>query len=259
MKDLEYRAINDLTVSNVNNQLQIEGIVNNIGEFSKVLGGTFREKINAGVFTRAIENAKGKSDIFFLHQHDTKGLPLASVNSNTLELNEVDGALKMRAILPDTTFNRDIHALVKSGVLTEFSFGFSNPQSKWSVGADGINERTITDFDLSEISIVRIGAYNDTTAFARAIEECREAIEPGVIPKEQEFDISIAQKELESKIAELEAEKLELEAKKQEIISKEADVEKAKLRVESEKMKDSPDDDQARAMENRLKILKIKG
>lgn len=170
--DLEYRAINNLTAADEENKLIIEGIVNNIGEFSKVLGGTFREKINTGVFTRAIERAKGENDIFFLHQHDTKGLPLASINSNTLELQEIDGALKMRATLPNTSFNRDIYELVKSGVLNEFSFGFSNPKSKWSVGADGINERTITDLDLSEISIVRIGAYNDTSAFARAIEEC---------------------------------------------------------------------------------------
>lgn len=169
--ELEYRAINNLTASDEENKLIIEGVVNNVGEFSKVLAGTFREKINAGVFTRAIEKAKSEGDIFFLHQHDTKGLPLASVKSNTLELQETDGALKMRATLPNTTFNRDIYELVKSGVLNEFSFGFSNPTSKWNVGADGINERTITDLDLSEISIVRIGAYNDTTAFARAVEE----------------------------------------------------------------------------------------
>ena len=77
----------------------------------------------------------------------------------------------MRAVLPDTTFARDVYSLVKSGVLREFSFGFNKPKSKWSIGKDGMKERALVDFDIHEISIVRVGAYNETVAYARAIED----------------------------------------------------------------------------------------
>lgn len=77
----------------------------------------------------------------------------------------------MRAVLPETSFSRDIYELVKSGVLREFSFGFNKPKSKWNVGKDGMKERSLVDFNIHEISIVRIGAYNETQAYARAFEE----------------------------------------------------------------------------------------
>ena len=79
----------------------------------------------------------------------------------------------MRAVLPETSFSRDVYELVKSGVLREFSFGFNKPKSKWNVGKDGIKERSLVDFDIHEISIVRVGAYNETQAYARAFEELK--------------------------------------------------------------------------------------
>ena len=80
----------------------------------------------------------------------------------------------MRAVLPDTTFARDVYSLVKSGVLREFSFGFNKPKSKWSTGKDGMKERALVDFDIHEISIVRVGAYNETQAYARAVTEIQD-------------------------------------------------------------------------------------
>ncbi|NFE84090.1 HK97 family phage prohead protease [Clostridium botulinum] len=170
---LEYRAVDEIRAIEDGKQMIIEGVVNNIGQWSKPIGGQFREKINEGVFERAINRALEKGDIFFLHQHDNRALPLASVKSNTLELIEdkESNQLKMRAVLPDTSFSRDVYLLVKSGVLREFSFGFNKPKSKWSVGKDGIKERSLVDFDIHEISIVRVGAYNETQAYARALKE----------------------------------------------------------------------------------------
>ena len=34
-----------------------------------------------------------------------------------------------------------------------------------------MKERSLVDFDIHEISIVRVGAYNETQAYARAFEE----------------------------------------------------------------------------------------
>ena len=173
VREIEYRTVNEVRVIDDEEQMIIEGIVNNIGQWSKPIGGQFREKINEGVFERAINRALENGDIFFLHQHDNRALPLASVKSNTLELIEdkKNNQLKMRAVLPNTSFSRDVYELVKSGVLREFSFGFNKPKSKWSVGKDGIKERSLVDFDIHEISIVRVGAYNETQAYARAFEE----------------------------------------------------------------------------------------
>ncbi|MFR0047472.1 MAG: HK97 family phage prohead protease [Clostridium butyricum] len=170
---IEYRAVNEVRTVDDEKSMIIEGVVNNIGQWSKPIGGQFREKINEGVFERAISRALESGDIFFLHQHDNRALPLASIKSNTLELIEdkETNQLKMRAVLPDTSFSRDVYELVKSGVLREFSFGFNKPKSKWSIGKDGIKERSLVDFDINEISIVRIGAYNETEACARSIEE----------------------------------------------------------------------------------------
>ncbi|MBE6063569.1 MAG: HK97 family phage prohead protease [Clostridium butyricum] len=176
MRIIEYRAVNEVRTVYDEKQMIIEGVVNNIGQWSKSIGGQFREKIEEGVFERAIIRALENGDIFFLHQHDNKALPLASVKSNTLELIEdkENNQLRMRAVLPETSFSRDVYELVKSGVLREFSFGFNKPKSKWNVGKDGIKERSIVDFDIHEISIVRVGAYNETKAYARAFEEIEE-------------------------------------------------------------------------------------
>ena len=175
INNLEYRAVNEIRAVEDSEAMIIEGVVNNIGQWSKPIGGQFREKINEGVFERAINRALENGDIFFLHQHDNRALPLASVKSNTLELIEdkQENKLKMRAVLSDTTFARDVYSLVKSGVLREFSFGFNKPKSKWSVGKDGMKERALVDFDIHEISIVRVGAYNDTEVYARAFEEIK--------------------------------------------------------------------------------------
>lgn len=173
ISNLEYRAVDEVRAVEGADQMIIEGVVNNIGEWSKPIGGRFREKINPGVFEKAITRALEAGDIFFLHQHDNRALPLASVKSNTLELTEdkTSNKLKMRAVLADTTFSRDIYSLVKTGVLREFSFGFNKPKSEWAVGKDGLKERSLTDFNIHEISIVRTGAYNQTQAYARAFEE----------------------------------------------------------------------------------------
>ena len=199
-KNLEYRQLEDVKAVDDDNKMIIEGTVNNIGEWSKPIGGAFREKILPGVFEKAITRALDNGDIFFLHQHDNRALPLASCKSNTLELKEDTelNKLVMRAELPNTTFAKDVYELVKTGVLREFSFGFSRPKSSWGVGSDGLKERSLTDFNISEISIVRTGAYNDTQAYARALEEMEAETE---VRNDQEEAEKIKNMECRLKIA----------------------------------------------------------
>lgn len=201
MSKPEFRALEEVRAVDADGKMVIEGVVNNIGEWSKPIGGVFREKILPGVFEKAITRALDDGDVFFLHQHDNRALPLASVKSNTLELTEdkETNKLRMRATLPNTTFARDVYELVREGVLREFSFGFSKPKSTWGVGNDGLKERILTDFNISEISIVRTGAYNQTEAYARAYEEMeadeqREDQEEADKLKHMEYRLKVAKK-----------------------------------------------------------------
>lgn len=201
MSKPEFRALEEVRAVDADGKMVIEGVVNNIGEWSKPIGGVFREKILPGVFEKAITRALDDGDVFFLHQHDNRALPLASVKSDTLELTEdkETNKLRMRATLPNTTFARDVYELVREGVLREFSFGFSKPKSTWGVGKDGLKERILTDFNISEISIVRTGAYNQTEAYARAYEEMeadeqRENQEEADKLKHMEYRLKVAKK-----------------------------------------------------------------
>ena len=179
---LEFRENCELrAVDSEEGKMIIEGVVNQVGEWSKVLYGSFREKIEPKVFERAIKSAKDNNrDIFFLALHNDRELPLASIISGTMELVEKDNKLMLRAELPPTTLAKDIHELVKAKVLREFSFGFNNVQAKWDKDADGIRTRTITDLTLHEVSIVTTGAYNNTVANARSMDLSE------ILPKDDE-------------------------------------------------------------------------
>ncbi|WP_305153889.1 HK97 family phage prohead protease [uncultured Clostridium sp.] len=179
---LEFRENYELrAVDSEEGKMVIEGVVNQVGEWSKVLYGSFREKIEPKVFERAIKSAKDNNrDIFFLALHNNRELPLASIISGTMELVEKENKLMLRAELPPTTLAKDIYELVKAKVLREFSFGFNNVQAKWDKDADGIRTRTITNLTLHEVSIVTTGAYNNTVANARSMDLSE------ILPKEDD-------------------------------------------------------------------------
>lgn len=218
---LEFRSYELRAIKNEDNsKMIIEGTVNNIGEWSKVMYGQFREKVEKGVFTRALANAKDSGrDVFFLALHNNRNLPMASINSATMELKEEDGKLKIRAELPETTLAKDIHALVKAGVLRDFSFGFNQAKCTWDKDADGIRTRTITDMNLFEVSIVSTGAYSNTEIQARSLDW--EDIKPKD-NEEREEEKNLNSEELDKEVlkkkeeeASAEKEKLEMEKRNQ--------------------------------------------
>ena len=173
MQKLEFRTQNiDIVATDEN--MQIEGIVNPIGARSRDLVG-FKEIINQGVFTKAIQKATDEDrDIFLYYNHDSNNV-MASLRSNTLELVEQEEGLLMRATLPKTTLNKDVFELMKSGVIREMSFGFSGAKSDWSYdNEEKLKIRTITDLDLWEVSIVGTGAYANTKANTRSLEDVLE-------------------------------------------------------------------------------------
>lgn len=80
MRIIEYRAVNEIRTVDDEKQMIIEGVVNNIGQWSKPIGGQFREKINEGVFERAINRALESGDIFFYINMITEHYHLHQLN-----------------------------------------------------------------------------------------------------------------------------------------------------------------------------------
>ncbi|MDK2587481.1 HK97 family phage prohead protease [Romboutsia sedimentorum] len=173
MNKLEFRnelSIELRAIDNTENKMIIEGIVNTIGQKSKVIWGEFQEIISKGVFERAIQNSKDNNkDIFLLFNHNSNNL-MASMKSETLQLEEREEGLWMRAELPSTQLNKDCYELIKSNILREFSFGFYNVTDSWAYDENDMMIRTITELTLDEISLVSVGAYNNTQVQARSVE-----------------------------------------------------------------------------------------
>jgi hypothetical protein len=95
---------------------------------------------------------------------------LASKRSGTLRLEEDEYGLRFEADLPDTTAARDLRELMRTGIVSTMSFGFTIARGgdRWS--ADG-SERTLTAINVHEVSVVTgFPAYPQTTAAVRSLE-----------------------------------------------------------------------------------------
>lgn len=149
--------------------LVVSGYVNKTEQESKVLGRTkkFVEVIKRGVFQRAINNAQHA--IEFLAEHDSTRI-LASTSNNSLELREDESGLFMSARITPTSWGKDFYELIKTGLYKDMSFGFSVVEQKWEQRIDGTYKRIITEIELHEVSVVKIGAYDNTAISARGID-----------------------------------------------------------------------------------------
>jgi len=119
-------------------------------------GKPFVERVARGAFDRSLS-----SNISLLVGHDRREL-LANTRSGLLQLNSDSKGLAFEVDLPETQKARDVRALVEAGVLREMSFGFFVRSDAWNG-----SERTLSEVDLREISIVENGAYPQTSAEAR--------------------------------------------------------------------------------------------
>lgn len=120
------------------------------------LGG-FRERIARGAFDQSLQAVKDREhSITIQTEHDTKNLlGRAGVN---LELVPDGHGLRFVVRLPNTTLARDTMELVRTGILSGVSFGFSEPLDSWDrSGRDAI--RTVKRLRLHEVSLVAFPAY----------------------------------------------------------------------------------------------------
>jgi Escherichia/Staphylococcus phage prohead protease len=146
----------------------IDGYVNAVDRWSRVLPsqnkGRFREKIIPKAFDKALR--KG-NNVLLLLNHD-KSKVLGSLEERNVELYEDNIGLRCIATVTDP----ETIELGRSGKLKGWSFGFYSNKDSYIDGADGIQERSVEDLDLVEISVLsNVPAYIGTSLEMRGEEE----------------------------------------------------------------------------------------
>lgn len=133
----------------------------------------FRERVAPGATTKTL----AESDVIYLDNHDTSK-PLARVSAGNLDIQVRDGAVHYLADPSDTSYARDLKANIRAKIVRGNSFGFEVVKDKWEIGADGVDERTLLEIKLPEISACTFPAYEQTDIGMReayeAAMECRD-------------------------------------------------------------------------------------
>jgi len=141
--------------------LRFEGYAALFNSWSQDLGG-FREQIAPGAFAKSLP----ADDIRALLNHDPNYV-LGRNRSGTLVLTEDDRGLHFEVTAPNTQWARDLYESVKRGDIDQCSFGFRVVRDDWR-SADGIDERTLLEVRLFDVSIVTYPAYPATSANVRS-------------------------------------------------------------------------------------------
>lgn len=111
---------------------------------------------------------KSDRDIKALWNHDT-AMVLGSTRAQTLRLGVDELGLAFEVDLPDTSYARDLEALVSRADVSAMSFGFIEGEDEWSVAPDGRQLRTHTRVArLVEVSPVSLPAYDGTDCYLRS-------------------------------------------------------------------------------------------
>jgi uncharacterized protein len=155
--------------------------------------GEFTETIRAGAFNKTLRDSN--ADVALFVNHDTRSAPLATRGAGSLKLT-ADPHLRVTADLdparPDVQI---IRSAVARGEMRQMSIGFSVPKARDSWSND-YTERTISEVNLAETSIVYKGASPTTSGNMRTLEDLLE-----MFPEGAELDLD----ELRRTIAYLEA------------------------------------------------------
>lgn len=122
--------------------------------------GSFIERIKPGFFEGLLDDPE--TFALFNHNYD---MPLAAIKNRSLTLSVDAIGLRYEFVAPDTTAGRDLVTNVRSGLVSESSFGFAVEESDWEENEEsGLWERTlIKGRKLYDVSPVTLAAYPDTT------------------------------------------------------------------------------------------------
>lgn len=134
-------------------------------------GGYFIERIQKGAFKRAVKRAK---KISALLDHSWNHI----IADTTGKLKLKEDVIGLRAHLE--TQDPDVVRLAKEKRLRGWSFDIMRPQETRAEMPNGMPIRTITDFDISEVSLISDKMrpwYESTTVETRAGESGEETVE----------------------------------------------------------------------------------
>ena len=130
------------------------------------------EKVDRNAFANA-----DMSDVCLKYNHNDNVFILARTRNGSLTLTVDDRGVFIHAELIDTTTNRDVYEMVRSGLLTEGSFAFTvEEQEVHEIGMYGTDtyemHRTIKSVGkLFDVAICPNGAYGDfTEIYARSLD-----------------------------------------------------------------------------------------
>ena len=147
-----------------NDHVHIEGYVNAVERLSKPITerlGTFRERVKAGTFKKALKRAE---DIRILSNHEWSK-DLGGIRDGNLHLDEDAIGLRAEADIYDAEVIED----AKAGNLVGWSFGFYPIESR-DTSEDGMPIKELIDIDLKEVSLLNrkhIPAYDGTLVMVR--------------------------------------------------------------------------------------------
>lgn len=127
------------------------------------LGG-FREQISPGAFKKTLKDG---ADVRLLVNHDPN-LVLARTKAGTLKLSEDDSGLLAEAELADTSYARDLAAVMERGDVDQMSFGFRTIRDTWNSDTEPPT-RTLEEVQLFDVSVVTYPAYPATSAELRTV------------------------------------------------------------------------------------------
>lgn len=196
MSAMEIRAhLCEVRAAPEGNGLRFEGYAAKFDRWSEDLGG-FRERIAPGAFARSIS----EGDAVALLNHDPNYV-LGRVRSGTLQLEEDATGLHFVVEAPDVGWARDLRESVRRGDITQCSFAFRPIRQEWKwaqPGKDVMDERTLIEVELDDVSIVTRPAYPDTEVYARSARDVRdderkraiaEAQNPGVKHRRRRLEL----------------------------------------------------------------------
>ena len=125
------------------------------------------EKVDRNAFANA-----DMSDVALKYNHNDNIFILARTRNGSLTLRIDDKGVFMHAELINTTTNRDVYEMVRSGLLPEGSFAFTVTDHTESRDEKGEVHRTITGIGkLFDVAICPNGAYGDLTEiYARSLD-----------------------------------------------------------------------------------------
>lgn len=150
-------------------RVRIEGRAIVYDALSEDLGG-FREKFVPG-------SVRLDPDLLALFDHDTS-MVLGRVSAGTLEVEDGPHGVDMRAWPPDTIWAKDMRISMERGDIRHMSFRFWAKNEGWDVVGDELI-RTVLEAEVSELSVVSMPAYTQTSAQVRArVAQLRDAASP---------------------------------------------------------------------------------